>query len=837
MNFYEYYQPGETLDEPPVYLAGLELLKHKLQVIPLAKGLKEPANVKSVYELISRPINDKNFDFYFKDRDVDIGMILLDDMEFLDVDSKHKPNLTKDFLKAVEFGWPELYEKLVIDFTPSGGCHLLYRSEQVGGKASMAKVHSKPNPLTIIERINKFNGKQYIKIAPSEGYNLYQKSPLEIEQITAEQRNWLGALAVSFNEVHIPEVKKPDADREDSPWNVFNSRSDWKYIRNELIDRNWSIVQETTEKVLVKRPGQSQQRSSGAIFKDSNILYLYTVSSEFEDSKGYSPFGVYTLFYHEGNIGAASKQLASEGCGKNNLEEGQFWKKKKTKIEIKYTELLNWVHGIGYRFYNKTLVQVVNNVVELVDESAIKRAFLNEVEFDMQDQMYERVPTIFSEGGGLMSMIDELEDNFITDTIDSTWLFFRNLAIKINSNGCEPYEYKDIKGYIWQSAVINRDFYECDYSNCDADRFCEILGGVKKNDLQEIIGYSISKYKDPLNPRAVILIEDIDANEEGESQGGSGKGLLFQFIKQFRKSADFDGKNFRPADPFLYQNVEPDTSLIFIDDVEKSFKFNSLFSILTNSLLINKKNKPQVIIPFDKSPKVFVTSNYSVGGMDISSMRRKYEFAITKYFGEDIEPIDVFKRQFFSDWDKQEWLRFDNFITDCCIKYLSESNKKLIGNITANSSERSLINNTNKDFIDYMDGQLYVNFFDFAPIHFKTKSIKYPDGSTTSNAVDTVAFLNAIKEPGNYFLMPKESLFEKINKVCKIKYFTTTKLTQWVNRWAKARGVEIDTRYKQISDTDRCYRIIKWSFHLFDSKSGNDPEKVGTGWKPNQKWE
>lgn len=836
MNFYDYYQPGEALDEPPVTMAARDLIANGMQVIPLNKGSKQPANIRSVYDIISHPIHPKNFDYYFTGRDVDLGIILQDDMEFIDIDEKNKPGITSQVLKAIEYGWPEIMELLTIDFTPSKGCHLIYRSEVIGGKQSLAKVLASPNPLTIIERISKAN-KQYIKISPSEGYSLKQGNPMDLKFLTAEQRNWLSALCESFNEVHIPEVKQAEADREDSPWFVFNQRNDWKWIRNELIDRHWSVVMDLPDKVVVKRPGSSEQRSSGVIYKDKSWLYLYTTSSEFQDGKPYSAFGVYALIYHDGNIGMACKSLASEGCGKNIYDEGQFWVRNKAKIKIKYTELLNWLHAIGYRVYNKTVVQVIHNVVEIVDEQAMKRAFINEVEFEMQDEMFERVGTIFSAEGGLIAMLKQLDDNFIRDDKDSIWLFFRNLAIKITASGCEPHEYKQLKGYIWKSYIIDRDFYETDFKGCDADRFCDILSNGKKQDLQEIIGYSISQYKDPLNPRAVILMEDIEAEEEGESQGGSGKGLLFQFIEQFRKATYFDGKNFKTSDQFIFQNVEQDTALLFIDDVEKSFKFNSLFSILTGSLLINKKNKPQTSIPFERSPKIFITSNYSIGGMDISSIRRKYEFAIAKYFGLDVEPIDTFGREFFAGWPKEEWLKFDNFIADCCIKYMAEGNKRNIGNITANSSERSLVANTNREFVEYMDSQLAINFFDFCPLWLKNKTIKFPDGSMTTNGVNIQTFIHSEDNPDAYFTITKKAFFDKVAEIVKSKYFTMTKLTQWLNRWAEARGVEIDARYRRISDAERLYRIIKWDFHFFETKSGDGTKNSGHGWSPNPKWE
>lgn len=833
MNFYEYHQPGEQLDDSPVYLAAKDLIKAGFQVIPLKKGSKEPeSTIKHVYEIIAKPINEHNFDFYFKGRDVDLGIIMDHNMEFIDIDPKNKPGVQHLVLKAINSGWPELYEKLVIDETPSSGHHLIYRSEITGGKTVLAKVNKEPNPVAIIERISRVN-KQYIKISPSEGYSLRQHTPFDIPFITAEERNFISAVCASFNEVIIPEVKKKEAEREDSPWFVYNKTHDWRYISGELIDRNWVVYKDDDEKIYVRRPGDTNQKYSGVIFKKTNTLYLFTPSTEFENEKGYSPFGVYCLLEHGGDVAAACKQLASVGCGINIYNEGFFWYKEKSRIEIKYTELLNWFHLIGYRKYKETIVQVINNVVNISDSISMKRAFLNEVEFEIRDKMYDRVSNIFSDTGGLMAMLKELDDNFVTDTKSATWLFFKNLALKITAEGYEPYEYKSLTGYIWQSAIIQREFYEHDFTGCDGDRFISILGGDRKNQLKELIGYTISKYKDPLNPRAVIIMEDIEASEEGESQGGSGKGLWFQFIKQYRKSCDFDGKNFRPSDPFLYQNVEPDTSIIFIDDVEKQFRFSSLFSVLTGPLAINRKNKQQVIIPYESSPKFVITSNFFVGGIDISSKRRKYDFPVVKYFGDEIEPIDEFGRQFFSDWDRQEWLRFDNFIAHCCRLYLSDTNKKSIGITTENSAERALIATTNREFVDYMDGQLSVNFFDFAPNILKRATIKHKDGSVTTNAVDTQMYMHNAENPDYYIAISKEHFFDKMQKICASKYITTTKLSQWLNRWAEARNVVLDVSYKRSSDGARMYRVIKWDSQFDKIVSGFES---GNGWTPNSEW-
>lgn len=835
MNFYEYHEHGEQLDESHVYLAARDLMKSGFNVIPLKPDTKEPDRVRSVYDFISKPINDHNFDFYFKDRDVDLAIIMDHNMEFIDIDPKNKPGIGESVLRAIESGWPELYEKLVIDKTPTGGYHLIYRSEVIGGHVVLAKVKHSPNPLAIIERISRSN-KQYIKISPSKNYELIQLNPFEIPFLSAEERNFISAVCASFNELEKPEVKKKEAEREDSPWFVYNATHDWQYIKSELLDRNWQLYREDINKVYVRRPGDTKQKYSGVIFKDSNSLYLFTSSSEFQNERPYSPFGVYCLFYHDNDIASACKQLASEGCGVNIFNEGQFWKKDKKRLDIKYTELLVWLHSIGYRKYNNSVVQVIDNVVKISNDGDMVRAFLNEVEFEIKDEMFEKIPTIFKESGGLMAMLQELPDNFICDDETKTWLFFKNFAIKITADKIEPIQYKELNGYIWESSIIDREFFQSDYVECDADRFISILGGDRKERLMQLIGYGISRYKDPTNPRALIFMEDTDSESEGESQGGSGKGLCCQFIKQYRKTTEFDGKSFKPGDPFLYQNIDHDTAIILIDDVDRKFKFSALFSILSNSLAINKKGKQQIIVPYEKSPKIIITSNYSIGDMDMSSRRRKYEFPVVKHFGEDVTPMDLFKRRFFMDWDTKEWLRFDNLMAVCCQKYLSESDKREMTVTTVNTAERSLINNTHRDFIEYMDRQLASNFFDFCPAHFKTLTVHNPDNSVSTNAVNMAAWLHVADDPDNFFTASKHEFLEKIIRLTGVKYLTTTRLTQWVKRWAESREVEVNVSYQRTAIGEKKYRFIHWNNADFDKtksgNSGNSEVVITTSWTP-----
>lgn len=807
MNIYDYLEQGEIIDKA-CYVAAKELIASGHHVIPLDKGEKRPtSSIKKIDDIVKHPINLQNVDFYF-DRDCDIGIMLQRGMEVIDIDEKNCQGITKRILYTIEKGWLELYEKLVICTTPSGGAHIEYYAEKVGGDPVLARVEGSPHPLTVIERIDETN-KRYIKTAPSSGYYYIQGNPCELPKLDIEERGWLMAVMKSYDRTPVYEVKQRDVKREDSPWKVFNAQNNWRYILQELKDRNWTEVMELNDRVVIKRPGATS-RHSGCIFKDSNILYLFSTGSELDAGKGYTPFGIYAHFYHDGNIHNASKQLASQGIGINITDEGQFWKKDGKKIKIKYTELAAWLKSIGYYYFDQQLVQVIQNKVRIAEISDLIKAFFNEVEPDILDDMIEKVPVIFKDNGGLMQgLIETLEDNFVKDTKNETWFFYQNCAVKVTNETSIPVLYNEIKGLVWEENIINRRFEQSDYDGCDAERFIGILGGEKRKELEQIIGYNLSRYKDPLISKATVIMEDVSAESEGESQGRSGKGVLVKFIKEFRKTSYINGKTMNFSDSFLWQSVQMDTNLIYIDDVEKSFRFTKLFSQITEGIEINAKNKAKIIIPYENSPKLIITSNYAVGEMDDSTFDRKFEFPVVKYFNSSRKPIDEFGRAFFIDWDSKEWSKFDNFMIDCAQKYLMLQDRGKITVQTSNSIDRILINDTDRGFVEFMDDQLQSNFFLFAPDVLKNDRQTIA-GKLVTNAVNMSQFRQYPDNPDYYISESKQKVLELIHKVCNNNKITQTTLTKWIKKWAQVREVEIDLSYKRGNDSGRFYRFISW---------------------------
>ena len=99
-----------------------------------------------------------------------------------------------------------------------------------------------------------------------------------------------------------------------------------------------------------------------------------------------------------------------------------------------------------------------------------------------------------------------------------------------------------------------------------------------------------------------------DERISDSANGGTGKGILLQSLEHMKKLIMIDGKAFAFEKSFPYQLVSADTQILAFDDVKKYFDFERLFSVVTEGLTLEKKNKDAIKIPFSKSPKVIILS-------------------------------------------------------------------------------------------------------------------------------------------------------------------------------------------------------------------------------------
>lgn len=383
-----------------------------------------------------------------------------------------------------------------------------------------------------------------------------------------------------------------------------------------------------------------------------------------------------------------------------------FWtKSEKGVIKIVHILFKQFLEDHGFYKYcpeggkNYVFVRVTNNLIDHTSEKEIKDFILNHlIELDdlsIYNYFADNVRYFREE---FLTLLNTIDIYFIEDTKDTSYLYYKNCAVKITKETVEPIDYLDLGGYVWKDHVIDRKFTICEYDECVYKTFISRICGDEISRVQTMestIGFMMHGYKNLSYCPAVILNDEVISDNP---EGGTGKGLFMNALSQMKKLVVIDGKAFAFERSFPYQTVSADTQVLCFDDVKKHFDFERLFSVVTEGLTLEKKNKDAIKIPFAKSPKIAITTNYAIKGSGNSFARRKWEIELHQHYNKNYTPLDEFGKHFFADWDDDDWCLFDNYMVSCLMGYLGTG---LVKSKFVNLQIRQLSAETSHDFIEW----------------------------------------------------------------------------------------------------------------------------------------
>jgi hypothetical protein len=386
----------------------------------------------------------------------------------------------------------------------------------------------------------------------------------------------------------------------------------------------------------------------------------------------------------------------------------RFWLIEDGKANIIRNTLIEYLEaeGFGKMFLGKDyiFIQERENIVKEVAPVNIKDFVLDYInEFTdpglkriVKESLIRSAKTLFSEA--TLECLQTVELKFAEDTKEQALFFFRNCFIEVTSDDIKINKYSELNGKIWEKQLIKRDFTH----TTDETNFERFINNVCRNDVSRInalrsaIGYLMHGYKDPTRTKAIIFT---DEKLSDKAFGRSGKGLVANAAKQMKNVLRIDGKNFRFDKSFPFQSVNPDTQIMFFDDVNKKFGFEKLFSIITEGITIEKKNKNEYSIPYERSPKILITTNQSITGSDDSSRARQFVVEFSDFYNANHFPIQDFGKMFFDEWDKNEWSAFDNYMIECSQYYLKNGLKEYD---YVNLTKKKLIDETAVEFEEFI---------------------------------------------------------------------------------------------------------------------------------------
>jgi hypothetical protein len=392
-----------------------------------------------------------------------------------------------------------------------------------------------------------------------------------------------------------------------------------------------------------------------------------------------------------------------------------FWKlSKKGFVIIESYAYKRWLESNGfYKYYPEgaegfIFIRVENNLIDNTSEEKIKDFVLNELLKISEFKVYEYLASnskYFKED--YLNLLDNIDVRFKDDTIDTGYIYFRNCAVKVNTKEIELIDYIDLDGFVWKKHIIDYEFRKSTTTKCDFQKFISLVSSNDTNRIRSItstIGYLMHSFKTSANNKAIILNDETISENPN---GGSGKGIFWNALSKVKRVSDINGKGFSFEKTFPYQTVSADTQVLVFDDVNKNFKFENLFSVITEGITLEKKNKDAIKVPVSKSPKIIITTNYTIGGIGGSFERRKWELEFSSYFSERYTPLNEFGRMLFDEWDDSEWILFYNYMINCLQFYLKNG---LVKNDFQNLETRKFIKETAFEFYEWISDNKNIHF-------------------------------------------------------------------------------------------------------------------------------
>ena len=296
---------------------ALRLLELRLNPVPVILGTKDPER-KGHTDSISKEDITK---YKFNELGISTGYAS-NNLEAIDFDLKNADD-PKDFMKKYDhYIGEELRKKLVIQKTPSGGFHYLYRCEEI---SSSKKLCNNKEGKAIVETRGIGS---YVKCFPSDGYTMIQGTFADIPYLSIDERFTLIVAAKRLSQTLLKESRKRISDEENKYLKKFpDYNSDPEIGINLLLDHGWTIFgdeDDKTEWVNFTRPDSDSFQIHAGYNKDSKFFFCFSTAQDiFEANKPYNNHAIFAELECGGNYKKAYGKLNSLGFGSKEADDSE----------------------------------------------------------------------------------------------------------------------------------------------------------------------------------------------------------------------------------------------------------------------------------------------------------------------------------------------------------------------------------------------------------------------------------------------------------------------------------------------------------------------------------
>jgi hypothetical protein len=311
------------------YLAtALRAMRAGVSVLPPRQdGSKRPVSAWKHYQA-ERADEETIRDWYANGR-TGVGVVpgaVSSGLELFEFD---EPFLAQSFIDAADVaGMRDLVLRIMAGYcelTPGGGVHWFWRCAEIGGNTKLARrpepTDENPHGVKVLIETRGEGG--FAIVAPSNGrvhpsggaYERISGDWDSVTTITPDERRALFDLARTFDEMPPPApVDHFDSTVRvgDRPGDRFAEENGWGDI---LRPHGWTYVFDRDGVMYWRRPGKDYGISATTNYGGSNLLYVFSSSTEFEPEQSYTKFGAYAVLNHGGDYRAAATALSAQQPG------------------------------------------------------------------------------------------------------------------------------------------------------------------------------------------------------------------------------------------------------------------------------------------------------------------------------------------------------------------------------------------------------------------------------------------------------------------------------------------------------------------------------------------
>ena len=197
------------------------------------------------------------------------------------------------------------------------------------------------------------------------------------------------------------------------------------------------------------------------------------------------------------------------------------------------------------------------------------------------------------------------------------------------------------------------------------------------------IGHLTHRHREKTRDWAPMLTDNNTDIESKVAEGGSAKSFLFTDVLPNcgYEVVKYVSKKKNPLeDDFMLDQVTPSTDVFYVDECPDRFEFDKLNAYITDSFIVNKKNKSRFTIPYKQAPKISFITNHAIHDFGGSAARRHMYLTYSDYF-HYASPTNgfTFSRTIRDeigmvlmgdDYPEEDWNRDLNFILQCEQFYL-----------------------------------------------------------------------------------------------------------------------------------------------------------------------